>query len=309
VAGAHGVNASVPVALFAFRRPDLLARALAALRVNRVPVIHAYSDGPRDESDVADVAEVRRMLRAVEWAEMRIVEHPVNVGLGKSLIGGISETLAMHEEIVVCEDDIEMAAGTYRYLLAALDRYRNEPRVMCVNGWTHPRLTPADARTAPHFSGRFGGWGWATWRRAWDGFPVLAIEEWRKQCAARGIDIAKNGDDIADWVSRAGREIPWDMAFALYMMVRDGLTLMPARTMTAHIGYDPRASHVMDAEGWEDHPEPPPPLETIRWPEVRENPESARLWRQEMRPPPPPSLVQRIGRRLARLLKGGGPRA
>jgi hypothetical protein len=292
----------VPVVLFAFRRADLLARALAALRANRVPLIHAYSDGPRNAADAADVAEVRRVLRSVDWADVRVVERAENIGLDPSVVRGISETLAVHDEAVICEDDIEMAAGTYAYLLAALERYRNEPRVMCINAWTHPRVTPADARDAPHFTGRFGGWGWATWRRAWNGFPTQSVAGLRTRCAARGIDLAAYGDDVADWVGRDGEAVPWDMAFSLYMMLQGGLTLMPARTMSAHTGYDPRASHVSDVAGWEDHPEPPPPLEAIRWPPVRDNPAAAELWRNAMRAPPRPSLLRRVRRRLARFL-------
>jgi hypothetical protein len=297
------MSAKVPVALFAFRRADLLARTLAGLRANRVPLIHAYSDGARDAADAGDVAAVRRMLRSVDWADVRVVERPANLGLNRSLAKGIAETLAVHGEIIVCEDDIEMAPGSYDYLLAALDRYGNEPRVMCVNSWTHARVTPADAHDAPHFTGRSGGWGWATWRRAWDGFAALSTAELRERCAARGIDISKYGNDVADWVTQDAKEVPWDMAFGLYMMLHDGLTLMPPRTMTAHIGYgDVRASHVMDGAGWEDHPEPPPPLDTIRWPPVRENPGAAELWRRAMNAPPRPSLMRRIRRRLAALL-------
>ena len=104
-------NRVVPVALFAFRRADLLARALAALRANAVPLVYAFADGARDSADVADVAAVRKMLRAVDWTEMRLVERPSNLGVDRSVVAGISEVLVAHDEIIVCEDDIEMAPG------------------------------------------------------------------------------------------------------------------------------------------------------------------------------------------------------
>src|SRR5476649_2285165 len=135
------VSRPVPVALFAFRRADLLARTLAALRENGVPRIYAFSDGARDGADDADIAEVRRMLHDVDWAEISVVARERNLGLSASIISGISEVLALHDEIVVCEDDIEFAAGAYEYMVAALARYRDEPRVMCISGWTHPRMT------------------------------------------------------------------------------------------------------------------------------------------------------------------------
>jgi hypothetical protein len=294
----------VPVTVFAFRRADLLARTLAALRANSVPLIYAFSDGARNEADEADVAEVRRVLCDVTWAEMHVVERPANLGLDPSIIGGISEVLAIHDEIVVCEEDIEFAAGTYAYMLAALERYRNEPRVMSIGGWTHPRMTPRDAQDAPHFTGRFTEWGWATWRRAWAGFADVTAAELYDRCIARGIDIGKYGKDVADWFEKGPEHVTWDYCFNVHMMLHDGLALLPPRSMTQHIGNDLRGSHPQDRTEWEDHAEPPPPPAQVRWPDVREDAASAECWRRAMEPPPRPSLVKRIRRRLMRMIRG-----
>jgi hypothetical protein len=299
------VSVTVPVVYFAYRRADLVARSLAALRANGVTLIHAYSDGARDVGDEADVAEVRRTLRAVDWADLRLVERPVNLGINRSIIGGISDTLAAYGEIVVCEDDVELSRGAYGYFVAALERYRSEPRVMCIGGWTHERVTPNDARDAPHFTGRFPCWGWATWRRAWAGFPEMSAIQLRDRCIARGIDLAKYGDDVAAIVAGDAAKATWDYCFSLHMMLHDGLSLVPPRTMTAHIGYDARATHPQDDAGWEDHPVPPPAPDQVRWPDVRENPGSAVCWRRELNAPPPPSIVARVRRRLARLIGSG----
>jgi hypothetical protein len=310
VGQARRVTRKVPVVLFAHRRADLLARTLASLRTNGAPLIHAFSDGARSEAEVADVAEVRRLLREVGWAEMHLVERPANVGLNASITDGISNVLAIHEEIVVCEDDIEFAPGAYAYLLAALERYRHEPRVMSISGWTHPCMTPADARDVPHFTGRFLSWGWATWRRAWEGFPGLSAAELRDRCVARGIDIGKYGRDIPDWFAAGVDLVGWDYKFGLHLMLHDGLTLLPPHAMTVHTGNDVRASHPQDRTEWKDRAESPPPPGEIRWPEVRENAGSAECWRRAMEPPPPPSLVKRIRRRLARIVRerlGRGP--
>ena len=290
----------VPVAYFAYRRADLVMRTLAALRANGVTQIYAFSDAARGSEHEGDVAEVRRILHAVDWADMRIVERRENLGVELSEPRGISEVFAAHDEIIVCEDDIEMVPGSYQYLLAALDRYRNEPRVMCISAWTHTRLTPPDARDIPHFTGRFPCWGWASWRRAWDGFPESSPRQLADRCAARGIDITRYGDDIANAFKAHPDWLTWDYAFSLHMLSREGLSLMPPHTMTAHIGHDSRATHPQDLTDWVDRPESPP--RDIRWPEVAENPLSAEFWRRAINAPPPPSLAERIRRRIARLI-------
>ena len=57
----------VPVALFAYARPGHLRRTLACLRDNRVPLIHAFSDGPRTPDKAALVDQSRQILRAIDW--------------------------------------------------------------------------------------------------------------------------------------------------------------------------------------------------------------------------------------------------
>lgn len=299
------MNEAIPVVVFAFRRADLLSRTLAALRANDVPVIYAFSDGPRNAADVADVAEVRRAFHAIDWAETHIVERPKNLGINAAIITGISETMAIRDEIVICEEDIVFMPGTYAYMCAALARYRNEARVMSVGGWTHPRMTPADAQDAPYFTGRFTEWGWATWRRAWDGFQGTSGAELRDRCIARGIDLGKYGRDIADWYAHGTSNESWDYDLNLHMLLRNGLTLLPSHAMTEHIGHDSRSVHQQDRTGWNDRAESPPSPSRIRWPEVRENPASAECWRRAMALPPRPSIVKRVVRRFAKMFNLG----
>jgi hypothetical protein len=302
----------VPVALFAFRRADLLERTLAALRANGVTRIHAFSDGARNEGDDAGVAGVRRVLHSVDWAEMHLVQRPENVGLNASIVSGISQVLSTHDRLVVCEEDIEFAPGAYAYMCGALERYHAEPRVMCVCGWTHPEMTPPDAQDAPHFTGRFAEWGWATWRRAWAGFPEMSRDRLLALCTSRGVDLGKYGWDIADWYRPDQPKDSWDYNFNLHILLNDGLALLPPRAMTLHIGYDARSSHIQDRTAWKDRAESPPPPGEVRWPDVRENPASAALWQRATTPPPRPSLGRRVRRRLARMfgeLVRRGPRA
>src|SRR5258708_34152686 len=87
----------IPVVVFAYRRPDLLAQTLAALRTEPVPLLIAFSDGPRDASDAPAVALLRQVLRAVGWCPARVVERPASLGLGRSARDGVRRALARSE--------------------------------------------------------------------------------------------------------------------------------------------------------------------------------------------------------------------
>lgn len=299
------MSAVVPVALFAYRRPDLLERTLASLRANAVPLVYAWSDGPRDASVAADVAAVRRLLRAVDWTEIHVVEQPVNVGVADAVLGGVSGVLVRHEEVVVCEEDLEFVPGTYAWLCAALAHYRDDARVMGVAAWNHPRVTPADVTAGPYFSGRSTSLLWGTWRRAWRGMLDHTCADLCETCKARGIDITEYGDDNPNAAIHEKQYGMWDHRFNLHMLAQRGLFLWPARSMVAHLGYDPRATNSPNGKGWEDAPSPAPPAQSVKWPEVRVHPGSAPLWRAAVNVPPPPSLFARVRRRLRRILAPG----
>ena len=57
----------IPIILFAYARPDHMRRTLDGLRANQVPLIYAFSDGPRTPDKAPAVAEVRQVLRAIDW--------------------------------------------------------------------------------------------------------------------------------------------------------------------------------------------------------------------------------------------------
>jgi hypothetical protein len=116
----------IPVIVFAYNRPDLLLRLLDCLRADAVPMLWAFSDGPRSSVDVPLVGKVRSILRSVDWCSINLVERPVNIGLGESIKDGVTKALSHFESILVFEDDLIFVPGTYRFLSAALNRYRDD---------------------------------------------------------------------------------------------------------------------------------------------------------------------------------------
>ncbi|MBM3145510.1 MAG: hypothetical protein FJ010_11175, partial [Chloroflexi bacterium] len=85
------MKSMIPIVLFAYARPEHLRRTLACLRENHVPLIYAFSDGPKSPEVKTRVRAVREMLRQVDWCEIQVVEREENLGLGKSILAGVNE--------------------------------------------------------------------------------------------------------------------------------------------------------------------------------------------------------------------------
>jgi hypothetical protein len=266
-----------PIALFVYNRTDTLQRTLAGLRDDHVPLLYIFSDAPKTPTHAPSVAQVRQMIEAIDWAQTHITYRSTNMGLGRSIVAGVSAVLAEHESVIVFEDDLVCVPGTYRYFSDALQHYQTTEQVMSVTAWTNRELIPPGT-TTPYFDGRAESLAWATWRRAWVGFPdqeaLPLIRAYRNQ----GGDIQRYGEDVPVMALMERERNLWLVRWIAWHMAQGGLCLRPPYTMVQHIGYNAQASNAAESE-WlqDDHPQSqiiplsayPPPIEhpqaTSRW--------------------------------------------
>ncbi|WP_303949742.1 glycosyltransferase [Desulfovibrio piger] len=161
----------LPIAIFAFNRPDLLQRTLTALLANELAgtaALTIFCDGPRHEQDEPATRAVRTLAKSVQGvADVEVVERPHNMGCAASIIDGLTEMFRLHERLIVIEDDIVTSPYTLRFLSEGLARYADNERVFNIAAWTPPHIArkiapsyPCDVYAIP----RFNCWGWASWR-------------------------------------------------------------------------------------------------------------------------------------------------
>jgi putative methyltransferase (TIGR04325 family) len=297
------MNATIPVVLFAYARPDHLRRTLACLRENQVPLIYAFSDGPRTVDKTPLVAQVREILRGIDWCQVILCERQESWGLGRSILAGITQVLSRHEMCIVFEDDLICVPATYQYLAAALRHYKDDLRVMSVTGWTHPGVTPGDVTDQPYFDGRAECWVWGTWARAWQGMDRDA-QTLIQECRRRGIDIYRYGSDLPAMAEVELRNNIWAVRWLYHHILHSGLCLRPPWSIVEHIGFDAQATNASDGGKLANPPlKPCPPIPT-EWPEPVENPQCPRLSQQfygiRQTEAEPPRWLARLKRALKR---------
>lgn len=268
----------IPVALFAYARPELLARVLECLRANEVPLIYVFADAAKGAGDGARVAETRSLLRSIDWCEVRLTERSENLGLGHNILAGVSEVAAQHEAFVVWEDDLICVPGTYQWVCAALRRYADDERVMSVSAWTHPRVTPLDTAAAPYFDRRADCWVWGAYARSWRGMPDQTAKEKLAIAAANGCAADAYGADLPAMADVELEKNIWAVRWLSHHLAHRGLCLRPPWSMVEHIGFDANATNAGAATDWANPPLRPAPAIPVEWPEPREHADCRRLW-------------------------------
>ena len=162
----------IPIALFAYNRPDAFRRTLKALSENPEASesdVFIFVDGPRCEQDVPKVSETRRVAQeATGFASVTLRFSERNKGLAESIIAGVREVLDHSEAVIVLEDDLRVHPSFLAYMNAALEEYRDNKSVFSVCGYTNRIRIPDGYPYDAHLCPRSSSWGWGTWKDRWE---------------------------------------------------------------------------------------------------------------------------------------------
>lgn len=230
-----------PVALFAYNRPDHIRRTLEGLRQNCVPIIYAFCDGSKHQSENKSVNEVRNIIRSIDWTQVIITERDSNWGLARSIVSGINKILEKHETVIVIEDDIVVSRGFYKYMCDGLNTYQNDKKVMHISGF----LYPIEAQLPDTFFYNVNScWGWGTWRRAWINYndDIQYLFAQIKNLDKKELFYYNGGQNNAFYkqlqANATGALDTWAVKWHTSIYLNNGLCLHPKTSLVENIGFD-----------------------------------------------------------------------
>ncbi|WP_158798578.1 glycosyltransferase [Pedobacter sp. L105] len=237
-----------PIALFVYNRPKHTERTLKFLKQNELAEdsrLFVFSDGPKTAADEDLVNEVRELLKNIDgFKSVEIIERKENMGLANSVIAGVSRLSAAYGQVIVFEDDLITSPYTLNYFNDALNRYRQEDRVMHIGAYMYHLQ---DTELPESFFYRAAtSWGWATWERAWQHFEpnidTLMAQFDAKKRAAFSIDHNMNfWKQMQDF--KRGKNNSWAIRWYASIFLKNGLTLNPAQSLVNNIGHDGSGVH------------------------------------------------------------------
>lgn len=277
-------NANCPIAIFAFKRPDHLERALASL--DRCPEfasshLRIYCDGPRSEPEAVLTERARCVAERWPHPSKSVVARQTNLGLATSISTGVGDLCDEFGKVIVIEDDLTVSPTYLRYMNEALDRYKDCGSVMQVVGHVYPARFRSrnDAVMLPMSSTL----GWGTWQRAWrlydatmSGRGVLDGDE----ALRRRFDLG-GAYPYYDMLKAqiAGDVDSWGIKWYLSVFLANGLCVFPTKSLVAH-EVDGTGTHCSTPQYREQ------PLRTtaiLRWPDPVPDPEALEDFRRFIR--------------------------
>jgi len=243
------VESVVPALVVVFNRPDVTRMLVDNLRTVAPRRLFVAADGPRDNhaDDAGRCHQVRRELERIDWeCDVSFLAHDHNLGLQRAMVTAIDWFFGEVEAGIVLEDDCVVHPDFFDLAAAVLERYADVREVMYLTATNmRPDRTFGDGASW-HFASAGHIWGWATWRRAWEGYdsqlsdwPSYQHEFGPGQGALRRALGAK-----ADAAHR-GSKHTWARAWHYHVAKQRGLVAVPATNLVRNVGVGPDATHTV----------------------------------------------------------------
>ena len=232
-----------PILLFVYNRPSHTRRCIESLLNNPLASeshLFIYADGAKDETQQADVNEVRKFIHSIDgFKHITLIERTENWGLARNIIDGVTTKVNRYGKVIVLEDDLIVAPSFLQFMNDALETYKDEPKV--------GHIQACDFTQDPTLPDTFlikwtGSWGWATWDRAWKHFNPNG-KELLQELEARKLTYTFdfNGKYGFTRMLRrqiAGKNNSWAIRWNASLFLKDILSLNVGRSLVQNEGFD-----------------------------------------------------------------------
>ena len=250
----HTVNrCETPVVLAIYNRPDTTAQVVKRLAAVEPETVYVVADGPVDAEDAERCRAARAVVEeGIDWpCELHRRYRDRNHGVS-SVAKGLDWVFSREREAIVLEDDCVPNDSFFAFCEAMLERYRDDERIMSVNG-TNRLETWKDDRQDYHFVTYQGVWGWATWRRAWRTYDPEMHKWTDPEVRDRVRDVICDDEQFAYQYERfrkryEGSSVAWSKPWRFAITVNNGLSVIPSKNLVSNVGFDERGIHTTDSD-------------------------------------------------------------
>ena len=255
-----------PIIVFAYNRPDHLRKTLTWLGQNKLAnqsTLYIFCDGQKPNATEGQLAKVQAARQVAHelavvpvFKEVHIVERTENLGLGTSVITGVTDIINKYGKVIVLEDDLETSPYFLSYMNQCLEHYDARKSVFSISGLSRPhpeRFYPKDYPYDVYVSLTHHPTGWATWADRWNQVDWKAdlLDVVKTQPAMiEAFRRIEYGDYDALMHQRATGKNVWSIRFAFAHFVNHAVSICPIVSYINHIGWDAEATNATASTQW-----------------------------------------------------------
>ena len=235
-----------PIVIFAFNRPYALQKMLESLQLNplfKESLTFIFVDGARNQAEQIKVNQVITIARSVT---PNVFVSDKNIGLGASIISGVSQIINKYGKAIVLEDDLYLMPGFLSYMNDALVQYKSDERIFSICGYGLKVKRPKDYTGDVYLGIRSSSWGWATWSDRWNTVD-WEVKDWDRLSSNRKLQKAFNegGSDMYGMLKgyKEGKICSWAIRFCYSQHKQHKYSVHPFLSYVENYGFGDDATN------------------------------------------------------------------
>lgn len=206
-----------------------------------------FADGYKGEKDKQGVLETRAYIDSLTGFK-NVYKHyrDKNFSTGPNFHTGLTYLSNNYDRFIIVEDDLVVTPNYVKYLLDALDFYKEQKSVFCVTGFCFPlriKNYPYDSIIA----NRFCSYGWASWADRvkdviWDKEGLSSLiktsSNFKNRLNEEGMDLYRMVKKEID-----GTISTWDIQMQVYVSEHRLKVVYPIISKGTNIGFDEESTN------------------------------------------------------------------
>ena len=239
-----------PILFLIFNRLNTTKQVFEQIKKIRPTNLFMAADGPRSEKDgeKEKCDEVRNwVLSQIDWdCEVKTLFRTENLGCGKAVSQAITWFFEEVNEGIILEDDVLPNDSFFLFCETALERFRDETRVMHVSGNNFQLSKIGEGNyylsKLPHI------WGWATWKRAWSKYDFY-LKDFGNDVKKSYYDYRPIDDYWHHIFYKTKEQLhTWDYQWSFSILESDGFCILPQYNLATNLGFGKDATHTSNIE-------------------------------------------------------------
>ena len=230
-----------PIAIFCFKRFDLLKKLLNSLKKNeecKKSTVFFFLDNGKNKIEKESVQKVHQLIRNCDFfKEKKIILRKKNYGLKKNIICGINYVFSKYNKIIVLEDDLEVSKNFLQTINILLNKYKDHKSINTVCGYSFVKEKNIEIKQDFFLMKRPSSWGWATWRHKW--------VEINNSKICKCTKAKEYGNDLSIMAIKKKKEIldSWAYDWTMKHIYQEKFCIYPKFSMIKNNGFDTHATN------------------------------------------------------------------
>ncbi|NCN11198.1 MAG: glycosyl transferase [Leptospira sp.] len=244
----------IPILLIAFNRPELTKKVIDAIRTYKPDrlyfAVNSYRVNLNEE--LTKVEKVKSLIKEIDWkCNVSTLFRNEHLLLKYSVSSAINWFFENEDMGIILEDDIVPDSSFFLFCEELLIRYKDNEKIGMISA-NNFSFGKNKIDTSYYFSIYSHIWGWASWRRAWQGYDVDMIEYQNFKKNKLLEKLFNDQNEINFWYDMFDKVAfdnfnTWDFQWVFHNMKSNRLNIMPSVNLIENLGFGIDASHTHEA--------------------------------------------------------------